>query len=237
MTEKQDSSRAAKDYVTLQIRFREEDRKRLAEAAKANKTSMNSELLERLNQSFEIGDGLGGPSSVALWRELQRSIERVEGVTGAPWDKDRKTYIAVRELLVVRLAERQPIYENEQKIFEVSDKVRQQQNKIDGLLQMLLDCHAIEKRATNPLAMFGKPLTGRGLLGELKKLHELSPLDDASAEVYEIEKVLRFYGYTPVVNLRESPRTWQLVGDDGNEAHHNFAIGVSAVLSTLVSFH
>lgn len=226
MTEKDDEPRAAKDVVNLKVRFREETRKRLERAAKANRNSLNTELVERLEQSLAIGDRLGGASSMSLWQDLQRDIDRVENITGTPWATDRKTYFAVREILVARLSDRRLPYINEHRVLELKEQMQNQRHKIDGLIDVLINYGAIRKRSQG---------IGSGYYQQ--HFDNLTFADGKALEHLKIERTLLFYGHTPNIDLQQSPANWDLVSANGNEVDRDFATGVRAILLTLVSFH
>lgn len=98
MPRKPTKDRDPTEQVTLQIRFREEMRRRLQDAADQSGTSMNAEAVGRLEQSFGEDELFGNPATRALLREIAAQILNAESATGKAWYEDAETYWAARRL-------------------------------------------------------------------------------------------------------------------------------------------
>jgi hypothetical protein len=82
-------ARKLTDTVKLQVRLSERLRRRLGRAAARNEWSMNAEIIERLEQSFEqvdkIAEIFGGRDKFALFQMLAGAIGMVEAKAGSRW--------------------------------------------------------------------------------------------------------------------------------------------------------
>lgn len=213
MSETPDKGRKAKDLVHLKVRFFEETRLKLEAAAKANKTSMNAELINRLERSFEVGDVLDDPSSIALFRALNDAISQVEVVTGGHWQSDRVSYVAVTCLVDALLKDRQPPPINAAELIEVGGAITKIQNKIDGLLEMLEEVGAIKRFGF--MSIIGDEASPRRRARGL-----LSPamLSASSDESRTIVRMLDDLGCEPKINLDDPIENWNLVEGNGIDA-------------------
>jgi Arc-like DNA binding domain len=82
-------ARKRTDTIKLQLRLSERLRRRIERAAERNECSMNAEIIERLEQSFEqveeIEKIFGGEHNVALFRMLAGALGMVEAKAGSRW--------------------------------------------------------------------------------------------------------------------------------------------------------
>ena len=82
-------ARKRTDTIKLQLRLSERLRRRIERAAERNECSMNAEIIERLEQSFEQVDEMekifGGADNFERFKMLARAIGLVEAKAGARW--------------------------------------------------------------------------------------------------------------------------------------------------------
>ncbi|WP_205693889.1 Arc family DNA-binding protein [Croceicoccus ponticola] len=91
-------TRTDNELVQLKLRFREDLRVQLEEAARANNTSMNNEIVARLRASIDLDERLAGHSAFDLFVEMASQIKKAEALTGKSWTNDLKTYWVARRL-------------------------------------------------------------------------------------------------------------------------------------------
>jgi hypothetical protein len=82
--------------VQLKLRFSEDLRQRLAAAGERNGSSLNSEIIRRLEDSFSFEAVLGGGTTARMLRQLGSLIENAEVSFGRSWTEDYPTYLLVR---------------------------------------------------------------------------------------------------------------------------------------------
>ena len=205
MTENTKRSRAPNQIVNLKLRFDEDLRQRLEAEAKASNVSMNSYVVEGLQRLLAIGDGLNDFRSISLWRDLDGIIGKVEQLTGEKWQSDRKTFVAVAQLIDARLKDQQPPLANEAAVLDHQRKLVQFQTKIEGLLGLLLDAGAIRSIADSA-TIDGRTTKMRGLLNPLL-------LANPSSESVIIIRLLQDLDYEPTVRLDDPVRDWKLEDD------------------------
>jgi hypothetical protein len=80
-------ARKTTEIVTLSLRIREELRKRVAREAKRAKHSMNAEIIQRLEQSFEQGDIIKTIKEAA--DDLKTQAVRAGFIAGFNSDRDK----------------------------------------------------------------------------------------------------------------------------------------------------
>lgn len=89
--------------VQLKTRMKEPLRARLEEAAKDRGVSLNSELVDRLERSFErennIIQSIGGLEYFALLAMLGNAVKLVEEQTGRKWQQDFETREQVKQAI------------------------------------------------------------------------------------------------------------------------------------------
>lgn len=203
MAEKSNLKRAAANAVHLKLRFTEELRQKLEAAAKASNTSMNAYIVEGLERLLQIGGGFDDFPTLALWHDLSSIIRRVERITEAKWQSDRKTFVAVSYMVDAHLKDLQPPYVNEAVVLDVQSKLTHLQNKIEGLLGLLQDAGALRPIASE--------ITDRPL-----SLEQLSPLmlTSPSPESLVIIRLLQGLGYEPTLRLDDPVDDWKLGDGD-----------------------
>jgi Arc-like DNA binding domain len=91
--------RKSTDIIKMNVRMREVLRQRLEREAKRNATSLNSEIVRRLEQSLavedRISDLVGGEKNLQLFKVLGPAIAAIEAKTGAKWEDDVETWARV----------------------------------------------------------------------------------------------------------------------------------------------
>ncbi|WP_373475924.1 hypothetical protein [Sphingorhabdus sp.] len=203
MAEKSNLKRTPANAVHLKLRFTEELRQKLEAAARASNTSMNAYIVEGLERLLQIGEGFDDFPSLALWHELSSIVRRVERVTEAKWQSDRKTFVAVSCMIDAHLKDLQPPYVNEAVLLEVQGKLAQLENKIEGLLGLLQDAGALRPIASE---VSGRPIS-RGLFSPLM-------LANPSPENLVIIRLLQGLGYEPTLRLDDPVDDWKLGDGD-----------------------
>jgi hypothetical protein len=87
--------RKTTDIVQLKLRLREELRRLLEREAKKRDHSLNTEIVDRLEESFRrpesLDEMLGGAHTAALVRMIAGAIGTIESRHGKRWDQDVKT--------------------------------------------------------------------------------------------------------------------------------------------------
>lgn len=202
MAEKSNLKRAAANTVHLKLRFTEELRQKLEAAARASSTSMNAYIVEGLERLLQIGEGFDDFPSIALWRDLSSIVRRVERVTEAQWQMDRKTFVAVSCLVDAHLKDLQPPYVNEAAILDIQGRLAELQNKIEGVLGLLRDAGALQPIISEKSV---RPISQRSSSQLM--------LSNPSPESVVIIRLLQDLGYEPTVTLDDPLENWSL-GDE-----------------------
>ncbi|MEG3166409.1 Arc family DNA-binding protein [Sphingomonas sp. PB2P19] len=94
--------------LQLKLRFSEDLRDRLAEAASINGASLNSEILRRLEASLAQDQVAGSAATAAFLASITAEIVAIEAATGLAWTDDLRTYGAVRFAIAEAVADRMP---------------------------------------------------------------------------------------------------------------------------------
>lgn len=123
MPKKPDETRTANQMVGLQLRFKETTRAKLEAAAKANGTSLNSEVVARLERSLADDEQAGGLRNQRLFNALGGTIAEIEARTGAHWNEDVATFAAVRRALLATLADLAPAYVNQTEVLRSTEEL------------------------------------------------------------------------------------------------------------------
>ena len=215
MSLKPQKQRSQKDWIGLQVRLREELRQQLYTAAANKGVSMNAELIGLLERALKLGGALDDPGMVRLWQELRDIIQSMESLTGAKWQDDRATFVALKALLNARLQDLAPPLVNQAAIFAIMDKQALFNYKLEALLEILVESGAIVK------------LADRGEVFANERLIYYS-----TSEAKEIGVALRDLSYEPLVKLDNDPNSWILVQDD-EQSSDQFAYGIKALLLQL----
>lgn len=113
MTEIHGETRSVADLVQLKLRFQERTRAKLEAAAKENGTSLNSEIVRRLEESLAQDERSGGLRNRRLFNALGIAIAEIENLTGHPWTNDTATFAAVRRALLDEVSTQAPNPVNE----------------------------------------------------------------------------------------------------------------------------
>jgi hypothetical protein len=98
--------RRVDDTVQLKLRFKENLRARLEQSARRHEASLNSEIVHRLEQSFQ--EEAGSPETTKLLRLIGSMISLAEQQTGKSWASDLKTWSAVQSAIAKILSDNEP---------------------------------------------------------------------------------------------------------------------------------
>jgi len=101
-------SRNPDDLIQFKVRCREDLRSRLETAANQHDTSINAEIVARLERSFELEKQLGGESGIALFRSLAHAMSVVEYQIG-DWRVDRAAFFAAEHAIKRAMAAMRPL--------------------------------------------------------------------------------------------------------------------------------
>lgn len=82
--------------IDLKVRMKEPLRARIERAAKHRGVSLNAEIVDRVEKSFQQEDALGGPELVGLFQMMAGAVAIIEARTSAKWTSDWETSVAVR---------------------------------------------------------------------------------------------------------------------------------------------
>ena len=231
MTEKQAKSKLAKDWVGLQVRINGGLRQQLFDMAASNNVSMNAELVNRLEQSFLRDDGPVDETTAALFQAFRRALTKIEKLTEHRWHNDRACYEAVKASLNAIYSDFLPPFINEEAVLEISNRLRTQNNKITGILDMLLNWGAITEATEPRNALLEKSSifpskSGKNLLRRMTA----SSLTPESQNIYN---VLLDLGRYPLVSLDAPAAEWKLMEND-QPAPPDVAVGARAMMIGLV---
>ncbi len=86
--------------VDLKVRMKEPLRAQIERAAKDRGVSLNAEVVERLNLSFQKEDALGGRELAGLFQMIAGAVALVEAKSGESWLKDWATFSSVRTAII-----------------------------------------------------------------------------------------------------------------------------------------
>lgn len=146
MSARGSKERDANDLVGLQLRFREELRLRLADAARANARSLNAEIVDRLEKSIEQEDRAFGPQTFALLQSIADELNRIGHVTGKNWFDDAETNRA--SSLVVRdivLAQYLPKASSLEALVDLNRKKLPKRERAEALILELSELRVITR--------------------------------------------------------------------------------------------
>ncbi|MXO48923.1 Arc family DNA-binding protein [Erythrobacter vulgaris] len=150
MTAKRTKDRDANDVVGLQLRFREDLRSRLADAARANARSLNAEIVQRLESSIEQEDRAFGPQTVALLQSISDELDRISRITGKDWFNDAETNRAssllVRDLVRAKYV---PDTSYLEALVDLNRKKLPNRERAEALIQELSYCRVITSVKSN----------------------------------------------------------------------------------------
>ena len=234
--------------VAITLRLREDLRDRLADAAKAGDTSLNSEIVTRLGQSMSEQTLLGGNSTASAMRALATEIANVEQRTGKSWREDVRTFYAAQEVILIALGRFAPPVINQDRVSAASERWESARNVVKGQLEYLNKVGAIEKipHSSNPLTSTIRP---RGMFGLFSSptdspLAQLLPSPigdskavDATSDYGRINDALRHSDYQIRIDLDASLDTWALHGPDGSPMPDAEKVAVRAMLMGFPAYH
>lgn len=152
MPKKTDEPRAATQMVGLQLRFQEQMRGKLETAAKANGTSLNSEIVARLDRSLEDDARSGGHKTSRFLIALASDIAVAEKETGKSWQQDAEAYYLARLLMHRTIAAHDPVSEDHAAYVSLKSEIEKAKDRRDSLDSILTDCRAIGRNALLMLA-------------------------------------------------------------------------------------
>lgn len=151
MPKKTDEPRAATQMVGLQLRFQEQMRAKLETAAKANGTSLNSEVVARLDRSLE-DDARGGSHETSRFLiALASDIAVAEKETGKSWQQDAEAYYLARLLMHRTIAAHDPVSEDHKAYFALKAERDKAKERRDFLDKVLTACRVINRNALSLL--------------------------------------------------------------------------------------
>lgn len=135
------------DLVQLKLRFQERVRSRLEDAAKANGTSLNSEIVTRLDRSLEDDARGGSHETNRFLFSLASQIAIAERDTGKSWQEDAETYWLARLLMIRTMSGYNPEADRSA-AYDVLDRaIKEKVERRDLLDGILTDCRAINRNA------------------------------------------------------------------------------------------
>lgn len=140
------------DLVQLKLRFQERVRARLEDAAKANGTSLNSEIVGRLDRSLDDDALAGNQETSRFLIALASQITIAERDTGKSWQEDAETYWLARLLMNRTIASYDPVSEENRTYVELRQQIDEAKQRRDLLDGVLTDCRAIGRNALLMLA-------------------------------------------------------------------------------------
>jgi hypothetical protein len=121
------ASRKSTDLANFTLRLREDLRRRLERDAKKGDRSLNAEIVERLERSYEVAskleEALGGGHTAALLQILASEIQLMEKTLGSDWTKDEKTAMAVGQAIARTLSPTMPSLAGIEFVFSTGDRV------------------------------------------------------------------------------------------------------------------
>ncbi|MFN7025645.1 MAG: Arc family DNA-binding protein [Pseudorhizobium sp.] len=150
MSTKGAKEKSAHDLVGLQLRFREELRSRLADAARDNARSLNAEIVDRLDKSLDQEDRAFGPQTYALLQAIADELNRIGQITGKDWFADKETNRA-SSLIVSDIIQAQylPKAPNLQAFVDLNRKRLPKRERVLELIKELVDCRVISRPEIN----------------------------------------------------------------------------------------
>lgn len=138
------TSRESKDLVQFKLRFREELRGQLENAAISSGSSINSEIVDRLTRSVSDDELLGTGPTRRLIIEIATQIAHVEATTGKRWHEDPSTYFAARELADDAWSRSVPKQENSEEILEAQAQLIALREQRKRLIVELRRCCVVQ---------------------------------------------------------------------------------------------
>jgi hypothetical protein len=108
LAKKSDGPREPTQMVGFQMRLKESLRAKLEACAQEAGTSLNSEVIARLERSLEADRQLGDAGTQRLFLDMAQQISLAEMHTGNRWQEDGATYWAVRYLCEAALSRAKP---------------------------------------------------------------------------------------------------------------------------------
>lgn len=154
MPKKSDKPREPTQTVSLQVRIKEELRARIEASAKEAGTPMNSEIAERLTDSFRQDEALNDKATRQAMLWLAQDIAEVERLSGKSWTEDLATFNAVSLVLKESLGRHKPKPPNYDEAMEFMQKLNSEFAWRDKTYEILAECGAVVERQPNALAAF-----------------------------------------------------------------------------------
>lgn len=145
MPKKSDEARPATQMVGLQLRFQERLRSQLEQAAKAAGTSLNSDIVSRLERSLEDDEHAGGIKAKWLLQEIAGLFRRADDLAGQSWREDFRAYGAAKALLSKWMIDQRPAPLNHMEVEAALGVFEAQQARLDGALETLRQAGVIKK--------------------------------------------------------------------------------------------
>ena len=161
MSGRETRERSAKELVGLQLRFKEELRSRLTDAARAQGRSLNSEIVDRLEQSIQQEDRAFGPQTYAVLQRIADELNRMGNVTGKEWFADAETNhassLAARDIVLDQYV---PDKSRLQAAVDLNRKKLPMRERADALIEELEASRVIASPKANSSARVASvPLT------------------------------------------------------------------------------
>ena len=156
MPKKSDETREATQMVGLQLRFREDLRARLTDAAKTSGKSLNSEIVSRLERSLDADQDTGGGVTARALRIVASEIERAERYTERSWLSDTATHEAASLLIADAIKRLRPTPQLED-ITPTNTAWASKKAEVDEIVELLRRCHVLGW----PNALLPSPLEPR----------------------------------------------------------------------------
>ena len=144
MTDNQAEAKAETALVQLKLRFQERTRAKLEVAAKSNGSSLNSEIVNRLERSLDQDDQNGGLRTSMLLSVVAAEIGRAETFTGQAWSDDLATYAAMRLLVSRVIVGYQPRTRGMDKAVEIATEIERVSAELPAQKDSLLNNNVIE---------------------------------------------------------------------------------------------
>lgn len=207
------------NLVDMKLRLPADLRATIEKAAKANGSSMNGEIVARLEAGDGVEKALGSNRDVQVWAAMQREIESMENLTGKRWTDDIATFAAAQSRIRKRLEEMQPQAENEVEIKEAWHRFYEAQSKAFEMARMLEDQGALHRRqnALSPNVTnsnhSNKAMDHAGVYfgGEYGGMLGAAWPEETRKQYAAIA----YLGFSIGVSLTDAPETWSLFDKDG----------------------
>src|SRR5207253_8752515 len=106
-------------------------------------SSMNSEIVARLERSISADDELGDGPTRALLRDIARQIALVEAKTGRRWNSDPVTYWAARSMTLDAFNRAKPTPANYDEINQLEAERARLESQRSIMTGFLIRCEAI----------------------------------------------------------------------------------------------